>query len=541
MANRFQRRDVIAEDNTRAINFDLIVETGHVPLYRTIPEDLDVGKLEEERHRLDQYIDFSSDDAFTRALARMELATQLRAQRELSDLLEKPVWDRQDRVRWERELSRIVSEEMDKVPGLDSYRHRPLEGLDAPIADVRATRLNDLSVDIENNTTTIEHDCETMSIIEGIVLRNVEHDLLPAYEAVAEDNLRYAGSYFYVRGNASLNVRVREPGGHAWIASSVTGNFIEATYDPSTHSRNRQYREHSDPGYGFDDLMAGRIAHMQGSEIYGPSDMFAGDVAHVRWGAGELPQVQNIYGSLVAATAILDDDWVRQVSPVTTIFAVPARELNAIISETPTEVRDALGVQVEDSGFVNTSMPTHPLHNRIAGSRFNQELSQLTRSKYLHFVMDDAETLMNEAAKRMHSRITRIERTLEPDEIVEVLARNNSFRMMHGYVAEINAQRPLASDPSASYSPPNEAEENAWRGLELTIRNASEYGDLISVIQDIEALEARVAEREGAANLESGDAMRTTPFSDNSQEPHRPAHGLRESPIQENSSSNRRR
>ena len=93
---------------------------------------------------------------------------------ELQELLSKDSWTKDDRVAWEKGISEIVSDEHKNIQGLGTYRN--VSDSDRyPDTEVRATRLNDLSQDIENNTVRIEHDCESNSIFEGVILQQVDN------------------------------------------------------------------------------------------------------------------------------------------------------------------------------------------------------------------------------------------------------------------------------------------------------------------------------------------------------------------------------
>lgn len=254
----------------RVINFQHILATGAIPIRS--PDDLGnpyalgPDQKNDSPGMANQHIDWESEDAFTRALDQVKQATfdRIAQDPQLQELLQKPEWGREDRVEWEREVSAIVSQEMHKIPGLDKYRLAGESEGDLT-ADYRATRLNDLATDIENGTATIEHDCETMSIFEGIILQQADNHLLP--ETAPEDDYKVGSNYFYTSGYIKWNVE-DGIGGHAFIVSSATGNMIEGTDRPPS-SNSSQYQENVDPDYSFEDFVRNGIAFNKDETIYG--------------------------------------------------------------------------------------------------------------------------------------------------------------------------------------------------------------------------------------------------------------------------------
>jgi hypothetical protein len=223
---------------SRAVNFQYILMTGVIPSTYWNRE----SKISDHN----QMINFDSDDAFTRSLDKIQTESQKRilADSQLSGLLEKKEWSREDRVLWEKKTSKIVSDEVDKIKGLDTYRLEDGKGTR------RAIRLNDLAADIENDTKTIEFDCESMSAVEGVTLQRLENKFLP--EDAPQNDYKKQSNYFRAGGSAVFNAGDK-PGGHAFIVSSATGNVIEATAHDS------QYKEAVNPNYSFDDFATGKL------------------------------------------------------------------------------------------------------------------------------------------------------------------------------------------------------------------------------------------------------------------------------------------
>lgn len=203
-------------------------------------------------------IDLNADDALNEAIDRMASGTASRIQsdRQLQNLLAKDQWTREDRVEWERKTSEIVSDELDKIPGLNKYRNEnDNEGV------VRSSKLNALSEDIENGTEKFEFDCEMMSIVEGVVLQAVENHFLPADDGRGENAYKVASSYFYTRGDfASVtSENLDQMQSHAFIMSSATGNVIEATENKVTGS-GRSYQQANEKDYSFEKFVNGKGA-----------------------------------------------------------------------------------------------------------------------------------------------------------------------------------------------------------------------------------------------------------------------------------------
>jgi hypothetical protein len=258
--------------DARAINFQSVLETGN------IPTSSGIGAMRSGWGP--QHIDWDSDDAFTQALDQIKENTASRIQQsaELQELLEKDQWTREDRVAWEREVSTIVSEEHNNISGLDNYRNVS-NSSQYPDVERRVTNLNDLSYDIENNTQTLEHDCETNSIVEGVVLQQIDVEFLPDASEVGD--YKEASNYFFVRGGVSFDQSDTSTLYHAYVVSSGTGNVIEATNDPDKNSSS-QYLESSRDDYSFEAFIRGDVATFNNSEYAYGGDLKAEDLIQAR-------------------------------------------------------------------------------------------------------------------------------------------------------------------------------------------------------------------------------------------------------------------
>ncbi len=280
--------DIPENYDARVVNFQSILETGKIQQESYTQDHPDAAP----EYWKSQYIDWDSDDAFTRAIDQVKNATFERIQNspELTALLDKDAWNRDDRVTWEREISTIVSEELDKIPGLNEYR---LAGNSEKYPDTerRAIRLNDLSQDIENGTTTITFSCENMAAFEGVILQQAENHFLP--DSAPKGDFKTASNYFYVVGRVNFSPEDSYVMNHAYIISSATANIIEAAKDPSKHFFS-QYNENVNPDYSFEDFVRGEMAVHKNGSIYGGFNIDIGTVAAYRIKRGEL-DISNIY------------------------------------------------------------------------------------------------------------------------------------------------------------------------------------------------------------------------------------------------------
>ena len=177
---------------SRLISVDYIIREGRVPIADDIPW---VGELVYP----DYVVDLNANDAYTRTL---DEAAEL-IQEKLADnavavaLLEKDTWTQDDRLIWESELTELTGIAFSRVGNgnLAQYRNDYYDLFSVE----RTTSLNDLSIDIENNTETLENDCDTMSITRGIVMRRVEEAIGLSERGSQPDpdtNFKVQGNYY---------------------------------------------------------------------------------------------------------------------------------------------------------------------------------------------------------------------------------------------------------------------------------------------------------------------------------------------------------
>jgi len=225
----------------------------------------------------DQHVDLKSDDTYTRALEtiKSESLRRIEESPDLQALKAKDSWTYEDRMAWEKGVSKIVSEEMDKIPGLDKYRTAS-----SGDAERIPKRINDVSEDMENGTTNVQFACREMTITEGIVLQQVDNELLP--KESQEGDYKARSNYFFVGGKHANSVFSSETGGHAFIMSSATGNIIEAIRNPSDPDDRLPYTESRRGEYGykykFEDFVKGiPFVDRDDCDIYMKSDTNHGE------------------------------------------------------------------------------------------------------------------------------------------------------------------------------------------------------------------------------------------------------------------------
>ena len=249
------------------LNFQYILETGRIPakqLFGSSGIGDGVSYIPDRIFKItigNQHVNWKSGDAFMRALGSIRTNTMQRIEEMtfLQELLGKGKWDRDDRIIWERNISQIIAEEVDKIPGFGEYRTTSRIQFQRS-AKKRPICLNDLSSDIENNTMDIEFDCEAMTTVEGIMLQQMDNMYLPT--TAPKGDLKTISNYFYVTG--AVEYACGTKGAHAFIQSSATGSIIEKTHkDPRDH-----YCEVSDPHYTIENMKRGEAAHTQRA-VYG--------------------------------------------------------------------------------------------------------------------------------------------------------------------------------------------------------------------------------------------------------------------------------
>lgn len=255
-----------------AVNFSYIEKTGEIPQFQpSVLDSIGMARVSPD----DNYrIDLKADDSYnqTRKEIEQKAIEQIQQSPELSALLQKDSWDRDDRIAWERDASRIVSEIAAETPGLDDYRYVE-SGKDLLTAESRPPLLNALSDDIDAakngdfvNTNMIEYDCEAMAITEGLILQRVENALLPDNAPTGE--FKQSFDYFTVSGqryNGLAEDQLSKGGYHQFNVSSATFNAFEPTVNKGS-----TYRVNIDPNYSAEDFIAGKEIITNHNSVYKP-------------------------------------------------------------------------------------------------------------------------------------------------------------------------------------------------------------------------------------------------------------------------------
>ncbi len=257
----------IAEPNhmfadIQAVNVNHILDSGEfLPVELSglgqVANIFTLGSFSREKDGLMRTIDWNSDDKFTQTMSHIEQDTirQIFESDELSQLIEKDEWTRQDRASWESGVSQIISNKLDIIPGFNKYRIDYYENSGIK----ETTHFNDLSKDLTYKMSTMEFDCDVMSVVEGAIIQRVENSLLPEKsDVLQEQNYKYASNYFITPGNSWAGETVVP---HTIITSSATGNIIEATFSNRYRSARNElssYVESSDPENGFEDTIEGK-------------------------------------------------------------------------------------------------------------------------------------------------------------------------------------------------------------------------------------------------------------------------------------------
>lgn len=272
-----------------AVNFQTVLETGHMP------QDGGASSWN------DLHIDWSSDDAFTQSIKQVRENTveRIKQDPDLQALLDKDSWSREDRVQWERSVSAIVNEEHLKMPGLSAYRNGSMvndpenegEKIPAyPTVERRASRLNDLSLDIENDTQTIVYSCETMSVFEGVILQQIDNEMLP--DSAPDGDLKEGANYFYVVGRVNFEVgKSVSDIPHAWVVSSATTNVIDGA------AAINSYRENVNVEATFEDFVRGDVFHGSDGSVYTHYQNELSDITRMRIDRGDI-DFDKIYESI---------------------------------------------------------------------------------------------------------------------------------------------------------------------------------------------------------------------------------------------------
>ena len=179
---------------SRLISASYILRTGEIP----IGDDSFLGLA--EIFYPSYNVDWRANDTFTLAIdeAFNEMLHGVLENPALQDLLKKDSWNKADRCLWEKELTAAMHEALSNVCGgnLQKYRN---DWLDEGVT--RSSSLNELSEDLQNNTQTMENDCDTMAIVQAVLMQRVEnHFLGHGGDEENTSNMRNPTTYYVAYG-----------------------------------------------------------------------------------------------------------------------------------------------------------------------------------------------------------------------------------------------------------------------------------------------------------------------------------------------------
>lgn len=215
----------------------------------------------------DFHVDLSQENAFTDAFFKIEDNVMRRIEKDpqLQKLLhEQANWSKADLELYEKNLAAYVSEEMDKIPGLGKYRNTT-DGKKDYQNKKNITDLSELSVDIENNTSTLRFDCAVMSVVEGMLNQKITNALLP--EDSLDGDFKRAGQYRFISGGTLFEGD--ENVGRHMVVMTPGGGIIDATVDPDT---NKMPYEKIVSG-SFDQYLKGQTLVTEKGNTYGGRDV----------------------------------------------------------------------------------------------------------------------------------------------------------------------------------------------------------------------------------------------------------------------------
>lgn len=219
-----------------AINMNYILETGNVPYYNTF----EFANL----YRGNQSVNWHASDKLIRAISNIKanVIAEIENADDLQELLGKQDWQHQDRVKWERRIAGLVTQQFASTQGLSRFRQEGQSSND----------INALSHDIGKESNSYVYKCKTMAVLKGAVLQAVEERFLPASDR--GNSNKSAADYYLVGGHVVVGDNYYA---HSYIFSPATGGVIEPTI---THGgRNSMaYNENTDKRYGLKELVNGQ-------------------------------------------------------------------------------------------------------------------------------------------------------------------------------------------------------------------------------------------------------------------------------------------
>ena len=240
-------------DGLAALDYIPLADAGSAAI--SVRAVLATGNVRDGYVEADQSVDLKAGDLYTQALDQIVYRASAVLREQDLRLLEKPRWNHDDRLEWERELAQAVLVEAHKIPGLRQYRIVDAPGfsdIDAKyrVASRRTFRLNDLANDIAVDGHEVDYSCARQAVTEGIVAQRVEDALLPAAGADADD-ARHASPWFIATGHVHM---ASVTGSHEFLVSGATGSIIEATSEGNSDF----YFQSAEEDWNLSAFVAGR-------------------------------------------------------------------------------------------------------------------------------------------------------------------------------------------------------------------------------------------------------------------------------------------
>jgi hypothetical protein len=427
---------------------DRILETGKAHIY-------------EDGDSMNQNVNWGKDDAFNRAIdditarakenlqARMENDPELKAAFDRIRASNPPADtpDPADLATYDKALFEEVSKAHDGIQAFNDYRIDS----DADV-DYRTTNVNEIGNDSAHR---IEHDCETMSIVEVAVATRLSKD---------PDLLDGEGSRYFLAAGAVKYNHSQETGGHAYIvAANPYGEgdiaIIEATTDPS---------EQYESPYKITDASLGNF--VAGEVVASKNDM--GDISAY----GAMGDRYDFDITLRRAQNIRNGQFGKLDNGSSQFPVGPSGLVDQNFGATIAEA-EASGIEAEQPQFVPAPAPPPPeadptddtspepappaeitlIHPEIIEQAPEAELDQLV----VDFVSEDYQRLMNEGLLQDGQGIVY---TNEQDEAFYVysdagqikildmdgldIPENAAKALYNARFKEMGAPRPAAPEPA---------------------------------------------------------------------------------------------
>lgn len=348
------------------VNMNHVLETGRIPMSTQIG----TGRRDQTMR-----VDWGRDDAFTRAFHDIEDRVARRVQQECAGLLDKKEsWTPEQRKQWEENLSKIVSDEVAKTKGLETYR--TIENGRQSAKGIKS--LNDLSSDIQNGTHTKRFDCLIQSVMEGCLNQKMENRFLG----------EKAKSYFLAGGGVSFEKTRFQDGLHAAILTPA-GSIIESTAVEAKDSRYSQQvyvRSKFPERNTLQDFVNGKPFYGENGSVYGQTGSREGKQVKTITVPGAEPTADTKHLSRLDRflqsgqyVRVNHDDMATTTKPVRPAaeppvkVSRPAPTPEPVVASTPNKSNPVLSIQ---EGLQKVKIGGDPLYDGKADGTWNSGVNQ---------------------------------------------------------------------------------------------------------------------------------------------------------------------